>query len=111
MGVPPFEFGLRERNGDLKLYKPRLEMTRETSSTPSSSITGPPRGYPWMFWVPMTGDRADLGGPYTLGNEGAVGLELPVSPIEFAGESGRESSDLNPAASVMRESEKVRSSD
>ncbi len=36
-------------------------------------------------------DRADNGGPYTLGNEGAltdVGLELAPSPVDVVGESG-----------------------
>jgi len=59
----------------------------------------------------MTGERLDFGGPYTLGNDGAVaegGLEvLPKSPIEFVGESGGGKRD----ASVILDSEKVRSSD
>lgn len=53
----------------------------------------------------------DLGGPYTLGNDGAVaegGPEvLPRSPIEFVGESGGGKRD----ASVILDSEKVRSRD
>jgi len=40
----------------------------------------------------MTGDRFALGGPYTLGNDGAVadgGVEVgPISPIDVVGESG-----------------------
>lgn len=60
----------------------------------------------------MTGERFDFGGPYTLGNDGAVaegGLEVePRSPIEFVGESG---GGGKREASVIFESEKVRSSD
>lgn len=40
----------------------------------------------------MTADLVDAGGPYTLGKEGAVaelGLELPPSPVESVGDSGR----------------------
>jgi hypothetical protein len=51
-----------------------------------------------------------MGGPYTLGKEGAVaevGLEFPpVSPAEVVGESGGTLED-----SVIRERENVRSSD
>lgn len=51
-----------------------------------------------------------MGGPYTLGNEGAVadeGLELsPVSPVDVVGDSGTPLED-----SVIREREKVKSSD
>lgn len=51
-----------------------------------------------------------MGGPYTLGNEGAVaedGLELPpVSPVDVAGDSG-----VPLDASVIRERENVRSRD
>jgi hypothetical protein len=60
----------------------------------------------------MTADLVDIGGPYTLGNEGAVaevGLELPpVSPVEVVGDSGggRREDD-----SVMRDRENVRSRD
>lgn len=40
----------------------------------------------------MTGERFALGGPYTLGNDGAVadgGVEVdPMSPIDVVGESG-----------------------
>jgi len=52
----------------------------------------------------------DIGGPYTLGKDGAVaevGLELPpVSPVDVVGESGGSRED-----SVIREREKVKSSD
>jgi hypothetical protein len=51
-----------------------------------------------------------MGGPYTLGNEGAVaedGLELPpVSPVDVVGDSGTPLED-----SVIRERENVKSSD
>lgn len=60
----------------------------------------------------MTADLADIGGPYTLGNDGAVtevGLELPpVSPVDVVGDSGGGNLE---EASVMRESENVKSSD
>jgi hypothetical protein len=51
-----------------------------------------------------------MGGPYTLGNEGAVaddGLELPpVSPVDVVGDSGAPLED-----SVIRDRENVKSSD
>ena len=60
----------------------------------------------------MTAERDDMGGPYTLGNEGAVaeeGLELPpVSPVDVVGDSGGGTLGDD---SVIRESEKVKSSD
>jgi hypothetical protein len=59
----------------------------------------------------ITGERFDFGGAYTLGKDGAVadgGLDVvPKSPIEFVGESGGGKRD----ASVILDSEKVRSSD
>jgi hypothetical protein len=78
-------------------------MTRETSSIASSSSARS------CADVPIA-DLDDVGGPYTLGNEGAVaedGLELPpVSPVDVVGDSG---TPLE--ASVMREREIVKSSD
>lgn len=82
-------------------------MTLDTSSTASSSSMRPAR---WAD-VPTTADLADAGGPYTLGNEGAVaevGLEFPPSPVEFVGDSGGGRRDDD---SVMRDSENVKSSD
>jgi len=62
--------------------------------------------------APMTDDLVGAGGPYTLGNEGAVaedGEELPpVSPMDVVGDSGGGSLDDD---SVIREREKVKSSD
>lgn len=65
---------------------PRFDITRDTSSTTSSSITLA------LLWAedPITAD--DLG-PYTLGNEGAValvGLEFPPvpPPVDVVGDSG-----------------------
>lgn len=58
--------------------------------------------------------RPVIGGPYTLGNDGAVaevGLEPPVSPVELSGESGLDNPELWRAASVIRDKENVRSSD
>jgi hypothetical protein len=59
----------------------------------------------------MTADIVDNGGPYTLGNDGAVaevGLESPpVSPVEVVGESGGRRED----DSVMRDRENVKSRD
>jgi len=88
-------------------------MIRETSSTCASSSTRPDR----CAEVPTTADPEDIGGPYTLGNEGAVaelGLEpepspFSLSPVEVVGESGGKA-DLADA-SAMRESDNVKSSD
>jgi hypothetical protein len=90
------------------LHSPKLEITRETSSTASSSNVR------LVLWLegPITADLADVGGAYTLGKEGAVaevGLGLPpVSPVEVVGDSGGGRRD---ADSVIRERENVRSSD
>lgn len=66
-------------------YKPRLAITLVTSSMGVSS----------SFNLVIGGFEPKddlLGGPYTLGNEGAVaelGLELPpVSPVDVVGDSG-----------------------
>lgn len=72
------------RHGKIGVQRPRLEITRETSSvTSSESLTRAFR----CADEPMT-DR----GPYTLGNDGAVadvGLELPpVPPVDVVGDSG-----------------------
>jgi hypothetical protein len=52
-----------------------------------------------------------MGGPYTLGKDGAVaeaGLELPpVSPVDVVGDSGGAFAE----DSVIRENENVKSSD
>lgn len=61
-------------------------MTLVTSSTPSSAY--------WGRWLRLgiIGERFALGGPYTLGNDGAVadgGVEVgPISPIDVVGDSG-----------------------
>lgn len=102
---------------NVRFYRPKFEMTRDTSSTASWSMTIPDRliGYPGGT-EPMTADRP-AGGPYTLGNDGAVaeiGLEVPSVPVpatDVSGESGRESPEPIRAVSLMRVSEKVRSSD
>lgn len=67
-------------------HSPRFDITRDTSSTTSSSITLA------LLWAeePVT---ADVLGPYTLGNEGAValvGLEFPPvpPPVDVVGDSG-----------------------
>ena len=91
-------------------HSPKLEMTLDTSSIASSSRTRPVRRID--CGVPGIPDgRTDDGGPYTLGNEGAVaevGLELgPVSPTEFVGESGATKRE----DSVMRDREAVKSRD
>jgi len=85
---------------------PRFDITRDTSSTTSSSITLA------LLWAedPVTAD--DLG-PYTLGNEGAVtlvGLEFPPvpPPADVVGDSGGGSRE---EPSVIREREYVRSRD
>jgi hypothetical protein len=90
-------------------HSPKFEITRETSSTASSSNVR------LVLWPegPITADLADVGGAYTLGKEGAVaevglGLLPPVSPVEVVGDSGGGRRD---ADSVIREREKVRSSD
>ena len=61
-------------------------MTLVTSSTASSVNWG------LWFLLDMTGERFAFGGPYTLGNDGAVadgGVEVdPISPIDVVGESG-----------------------
>lgn len=90
-------------------HSPRLEMTRETSSTASSSATKPDR--PMVLWAEPGCDRDPTGEAYTLGNNGTVadvGLEPPVSKIEFSGDSGRERRD---DASLIRVSDMVRSRD
>lgn len=86
------------------VQRPRLDITRETSSvTSSESLTRAFR----CADEPMT-DR----GPYTLGKDGAVadvGLELPpVPPVDVVGDSG---GGRRAEASVNRDSEYVRSRD
>ncbi len=79
------------------LYRPRFEIIRDASTSTSSSYARP---------LPITADRDDIGGPYTLGNEGAVaevGLEFP--PVELVGEPG----GGKPVDSVMRDSDMERS--
>ena len=88
-------------------HSPRFEITLETSSIASSSRTFPAR----CAEVLTAADLEPAGGPYTLGNDGAVaevGLEFPASPVESIGDSGagRREDD-----SVIRDSEDVRSSD
>lgn len=54
----------------------------------------------------MTAERLDMGGPYTLGNDGAVadvGLEFP--PVELVGDPG----GGIPEDSVMRDNDIERS--
>ena len=83
-------------------------MTLETSSTASSSSTMPER--PMLLCVEAAAERLDAGEAYTLGNDGVlmdVGLDPPVSVIEFSGESGRASLE----DSLIRESDIVRSRD
>lgn len=74
----------------------------------SSSITRPDL----CAGVPTTADRPDIGGPYTLGKDGAVtdvGLEFPpVSPVEVVGDSGGGRRDDD---SVIRDREDVKSND
>lgn len=70
-------------------------MTRETSSTASSSSTTPDR--PMLPWLDGPVDREAAGDAYTLGKEGAVaevGLEPPVSRSETSGDSGRDRREL-----------------
>ena len=71
-----------------QIHNPRVEITRDTSLTASSSRSWPPRRIDCGVPGPI-GGRPDA---YTLGKDGAVaevGLELgPVSPTEFVGESG-----------------------
>ena len=89
-------------------HNPRLDITLDTSSTASSSTITPALA----FGPVITAERDDRG-EYTLGNEGVVtevGLDPPVSPVEFSGESGRERPEREPL-SVMREREYVRSKD
>lgn len=91
-------------HGKASVHRPRLEITRETSSvTSSESLTRAFR----CADEPMT-DR----GPYTLGNDGAVadvGLELPpVPPVDVVGDSG---AGRRAEESVNRDSEYVRSRD
>lgn len=84
-------------------------MTRDTSSTASSSSTTPPR--PMLPCADGADERGAMGDAYTLGNDGAVadvGLEPPVSRSEVSGDSGRESRE---DVSLMRVSDIVRSSD
>ncbi len=82
-------------------HKPRLDIIREASASTSSASYVPPD----ICGTPMTAERDDIGGPYTLGKDGAVadvGLELPpLSPVDVVGESGgRPEED-----SVIRDSE------
>lgn len=96
-------------------------MTRDTSSTGSSSRPKPERFMAWMPGPrggpcpPITVPRAPAGGPYTLGNNGAVaddGLEVPFVPVppnDVSGESGRDKPERG--ASLIRDSEKVKSRD
>lgn len=100
-------------------HKPKFEMTRDTSSTGSSSSPiperpmCPPKPEPE---APVTALREPPGGPYTLGNSGAVadvGLDVPPVPVpvtDVSGDSGRESPEPR-GASLMRVSENVKSSD
>ena len=84
-------------------------MTRETSSTVSSSSTAPDR--PMLPWVEGPADREAAGDAYTLGNKGAVaetGLDPPVSSSEASGDSGRERRDV---ASLILVRDMVRSRD
>lgn len=74
-------------------------MTRDTSSTLSSSSTIPDR--PMLPCAEGAPERDDTGLAYTLGNDGAVtdvGLDPPVSVSDVSGDSGRERRDV----SVMR---------
>ena len=57
----------------------------------------------------MPDDRVDRGGPYTLGNDGAVAeLGLELSPVPLVGDSG--GGYVEPD-SVIRDSENVKSRD
>ena len=83
-------------------------MTRDTSSTASSSRIAPLR--PTLLWVDAPAERDEIGEAYTLGKDGAlsdVGLDPPVSVREFSGESGRDKRDV----SLIRERDMVRSRD
>ena len=94
-------------------------MTRETSSTGSSSYPMPgrvvPCAAPLPIRVPLIAVRPVPGGPYTLGNSGTVaevGLDVPFVPVpvtDVSGDSGRERPDRG--ASLMRVSENVKSRD
>ena len=101
-------------------YRPRLEITRDTSSTGSSSYPIPGRPWLWPAPLPMkapaTAPRPAPGGPYTLGKRGTVaefGLEVPFVPVpvtDVSGDSGRDKPEPR-GASLMRVSENVKSSD
>lgn len=83
-------------------------MTRDTSSTASSSIIRPARLC--AAEPATTAPRAPAGGPYTLGKSGVVtdtGLgvvPVPVPATEVSGESGRDKPDVR-GVSLMRVSE------
>lgn len=95
-------------------------MTRDTSSTTgSSSSPRPDRPIAWPPPKPELDAPATArppGGPYTLGNNGAVaevGLDVPPVPVpvtEVSGESGRDSPEPR-GASLMRVNENVKSRD
>jgi len=76
--------------GQRRDHSPRLDMTRETSSTLSSPYSLAERLGTCIELFQIVGAEV-IGGPYTLGKEGAVaegGLELPSSAMDVVGESG-----------------------
>lgn len=87
----------------LRRYNLRLEITRATSSSTVSVCCG-------CLCAPITG-FSELGGPYTLGKDGAlpeVGLDVaPVSVVEAVGDGGGRREDC----SEIRDREKVKSRD
>jgi len=72
-------------------------MTRDTSSTLSSPYSLAERPGPCIELFQMVGADV-IGGPYTLGKDGAVadgGLELPSSAMDVVGESGTRDEELS----------------